>query len=445
MFAARNDAMDLGPPTHADDSGMHRKGEREGERMGHARGDLVAWRYRLTSVIARGGMGTIWRARNETTGDDLAVKVPNVTDAACAAESTRHFLSEATAAASVRHSAIVRILHFGVAEDDRPFIAMELLNGQSLRETIRGTGGLQAVDAVRMLLPILDALRCAHARGIVHCDVKPENILLVGPNDAADAKLIDFGIARIDGAQSQPTDGDSVFGSLAYMSPEQVRGRSNIDSRSDLWSFMVVVYEAISGARPWNVENCLALQRAIVRAPAPSIVGVHGVDEALWCILKRGLDKDRKARWQSSADLIEALLGWLRARGQNLDASMAPSTSRPAKSLSSEPASLDATRDWNERLPAVPTLRSASLAGMDEDGSTVAESDVAPKRATKSPKSRGRNVFAFCAALALLVVARVAWVSAASLPAVQSRTRTLITYSQEPCASCASMQCSRLP
>ena len=146
MFVARNAAEGWGPSTNPEESGLQSKQRSDSETSARASGDLIAGRYRLTSIIAQGGMGTIWKARNEATGFDVAVKVPNAIAGGGAAESTSQFLFEATTAATLCHSAIVRILDFGLAEDDQPFIAMDLLEGLSLREVLRRTGGLQAIE-----------------------------------------------------------------------------------------------------------------------------------------------------------------------------------------------------------------------------------------------------------------------------------------------------------
>jgi hypothetical protein len=341
-------------------------------------------------------MGTVWAARDESTGSDVALKVPNEVDEAYEAESTESFLFEATVAASVCHPAVVRVLHFGVAGDDRPFIAMERLRGRTLREVLRRTGGMRAVDAVRLLLPILEGLRCAHARGIVHGDVKPENILVAGfGTDAGAAKLIDFGVATMDGKRPQATGGDYVVGSFGYMSPEQTRGSSDVDARADLWSFVVVLYEAIRGVLPWKGQNGIALQRAIVGSKAPSLVGVGGVDEALWKVVERGFEKPRGTRWQSSSDLIEALSGWLRARVDR--AEVAPA--RDSAMAHVRPL-FGAERSSLARTSSARTLRSATFADGHDARWVGRRESIAREKAYESRKAAG-YAFSLCAAVML--------------------------------------------
>jgi serine/threonine-protein kinase len=434
MLAARNDASDLTSSIVEDHSGMRRAGQ-DDCGPAHVAGDLIAGKYRLLSVLADGGMGTIWKAESETTGRLVAVKVASYPGEADTVELGDRLLFEATAAASLRHSAIVQILDFGIAEEVQPFIVMELLEGESLRETIRRTGGLAATDAVRMLLPVLGALQCAHARGIVHCDVKPENIFLAHTGAATpQPKLIDFGIAKMDSARSHSTVSDSVLGSPAYMSPEQTRGQ-HLDVRTDLWSFTVVLYEAIAGGRPWNPANGIALRRAIVQDSAASLAGVRGVDATLWRILKRGLEKDRNQRWPTSDELAEALARWLRTRGEEERVTEKPAFAHPAIEDSSA-----STRT----CAATPTLRSPCFS--DERTST-AESGAASTGVSflawrREPGHWHPSSAAFwlVVAVALLVATTVVGKGSQATPSTPAQLGMITMNLHEPKGQCAPTQ-----
>jgi serine/threonine protein kinase len=279
----------------------------------YAAGDLVSDKYRLEAPIGFGGMGTVWRAHNELLDAPVALKL--IRRDARWSWSSERLLREARATASLRHPAIVRVFDFGTTTHGDPFIAMELLRGESLRDLLDRDTSLPAVSAVRHLLPILAALGCAHARGIVHRDLKPENIYLAHDDTGSvQPKVVDFGIAKFDGGLSRLTTAGVLLGSPAYMSPEQALGEAGIDQRVDVWSLAVVLYEVIAGHPPWEAPSCPALLRAIVDDDVPSLIGIGGVDATLWAIIEVGLAKKRDDRWASSRDFGRALAGWLSSR-----------------------------------------------------------------------------------------------------------------------------------
>jgi serine/threonine-protein kinase len=284
-----------------------------GFRNSCACGDTILGRYRLESILAEGGMGRIWQARDQMRGHSVAVKVAY--EHKRQPEEVSRLLLEGKAAARLRHPGIVEVFDFGITDRREPFVVMELLEGEDLRTRIRNEGGsMSAIDAVRTLLPILDALGHAHSRGVIHLDVKPDNIFLAQSSDGCiEPKLIDFGLAKTD---REPRRADCTLraGTPAYMSPAQCRSRRAVDSRSDLWAFSVVLYEAIAGKTPWEGLNWPELLQAIVSAPAPSLLCRQGVDETLWRILQRGLEKRPEARWQTSREFAAALTNWLSRR-----------------------------------------------------------------------------------------------------------------------------------
>src|SRR4051812_2265845 len=273
-------------------------------------GDYVDDKYLLEQQIGDGGMGVIWRARNVLLDTPVAIKL--IGRQARQEGAPERLLIEAKAAACLMHPAVVKVFDFGITSHDDPYIAMELLYGESLRDLLDRERALSAETAVRTLLPILAGLCCAHARGIVHRDLKPENVFLAR-DDAGriQPKVVDFGIAKMENASMRLTSAGALVGSPAYMSPEQARGDDDIDARTDVWAFTVVLYETIRDKPPWEAGSCPALLRAICDDPAPSILGVGGVDDALWAIIEKGLHKHRAERWQSTAELGRALARWL--------------------------------------------------------------------------------------------------------------------------------------
>jgi serine/threonine-protein kinase len=284
-----------------------------GSRKSWAYGDTISGKYRLESILAEGGMGRIWHARDEMRGQSVVIKVAD--ERKRQPDEVSRLLLEGKAAASLRHPAIVEVFDFGITDRREPFVVMELLEGEDLRTRIRNEGGsMSPIDAVRTLLPILDALGHAHSRGVVHLDVKPDNIFLSqSPDGSIAPKLIDFGLAKAD--WEPPRAPRALWaGTPAYMSPAQCRSGHAVDSRSDLWAFSVVLYEAIAGKTPWEGLNWPELLQAIVSAPAPSLLCRQRIDESLWRILQRGLAKRPEARWQTSREFAAALTNWLSRR-----------------------------------------------------------------------------------------------------------------------------------
>ncbi len=284
-------------------------------------GEVIADKYRLISMIGEGGMGSVWVARNLALDVQVALKlIRSDIEAEGAAE---RLLTEARAAARLKHPSIVRVFDFGRTRRRDPFIVMELLTGENLGDIVQRDGRLAATSAVQLLLPIADALAAAHSKGIVHRDLKPDNVFLAESDGRLQPKVVDFGIAKVEvqaGQHSQKlTQAGTVLGSPDYMSPEQARGVEDIDHRTDVWSFSVVLYESITGQVPFEDDNYNALLRKIIEQPAASILDVAAGDQELWTILEKGLAKDRNERWQSMRALGEALALWLYSHGVTED------------------------------------------------------------------------------------------------------------------------------
>ena len=276
----------------------------------YAAGEVLFDKYTLVSLLGQGGMGDVWLAHNETLDVDVAVKV--IRSGLGAAGLGERLLQEARAAAKLGHPAIVRVFDFGTTARGDPFLVMELLQGEDLGTALARRGRLNAIRGVQLLLPIAHALDAAHAKGIVHRDIKPDNIFLVdigGGN--VQPKLVDFGIAKL----GQPTNQrltalGSLVGTPAYMSPEQARGEE-VDHRADIWAFTLVLYEAITGVLPFDHENYHATLRAIIEdAPTPTPELGAG-DDQLWAILQRGLAKRVESRVPSMRELGSELAKWL--------------------------------------------------------------------------------------------------------------------------------------
>ncbi|HEX2672277.1 MAG TPA: serine/threonine-protein kinase, partial [Polyangiaceae bacterium] len=243
---------------------------------------------------------------------ELAQNVPGLEE---------RLLQEARAAASIEHPAVIKVFDFGMTELSDPYIAMELLHGESLGGTLKRRGKLNPVRAVQTLLPIVEALLAAHERGIVHRDLKPDNIFLArSAGNRLEPKVLDFGIAKFD-QKNVPnlTSVGTVLGSPAYMSPEQARGEADVDGRTDVWALCVVLYEVITGALPFAADNYNALLYAILEGQ-PKNFNELGISEPLlWSILSRGLEKNRERRCADMFELGRGLAIWLLDRGVQED------------------------------------------------------------------------------------------------------------------------------
>ncbi|MCW5251549.1 serine/threonine-protein kinase [Streptomyces sp. SHP 1-2] len=237
----------------------------EPERAGTPRTDkdarLLAGRYRLGDVLGRGGMGTVWRAADETLGRTVAVKelrFPGSIDEDEKRRLITRTLREAKAIARIRNTSAVTVFDV-VEEDDRPWIVMELVEGKSLAEVIRDDGLLEPRRAAEVGLAILDVLRSAHREGILHRDVKPSNVLIA---DDGRVVLTDFGIAQVEGDPSITSTG-MLVGAPSYISPERARGHKP-GPAADLWSLGGLLYAAVEGVPPYDKGSAIATLTAVM-------------------------------------------------------------------------------------------------------------------------------------------------------------------------------------
>jgi formylglycine-generating enzyme required for sulfatase activity/dienelactone hydrolase len=265
-----------------------------------APGTVIAQRYEILGELGMGGMGVVYRARDLRLERTVALKfLPpalNVDEHA-----KRRFLTEARAAAALEHVNVCTVYEIGETESGQLFIAMAVVEGESLRRVIE-RGPVPAAQAADIARQLAFALQSAHARGIVHRDVKPGNVML-GPGGIV--KLVDFGVAKLEG--STVTTGGATPGTAAYMSPEQVRGEE-IDHRADLWALGVVLYEMLAGTRPFAGGTDATVAHAIVtRDPARLRALDSRIPAALDDVVARALEKDRARRFQSADEMLAAL------------------------------------------------------------------------------------------------------------------------------------------
>ncbi|MFD9869672.1 protein kinase [Streptomyces niveus] len=225
-------------------------------------GDLIAGRYRITTALGRGGMGTVWRAEDELLGRAVAVKELHIAAGLSAAEAENRrgrTLREARSVAQVRHPGVL-VLHDIVQHDAQPWLVMELIDGCSLADRITEEGPVPPAEAARIGLALLAALRAAHAAGVLHRDIKPANVLL----EAATGRVVlsDFGIAQVDG-QATLTETGAFVGSPEYTAPERMSGKRT-GPESDLWSLGVLLCAAVEGESPFRRDSVAGVLHAVV-------------------------------------------------------------------------------------------------------------------------------------------------------------------------------------
>jgi len=241
-------------------------------------GLVLSERYRLVSQLGQGGMGSVWRAEHVELGTPAAVKLIDP-EIASNEEALSRFKREAQAAATLRSPHVVQILDYGV-DNGTPYIAMELMEGESLADRLERVGRLDTHTTATIMNQVARAVSKAHEIGIVHRDLKPDNIYLVRNEDEELAKVLDFGIAKSTGdgfgAMGAPeTRTGAMLGTPYYMSPEQAGGKKTVDHRSDTWAMAVIAFECLLGRRPFDSDTLggLVLTICTEAPPVPSHVG----------------------------------------------------------------------------------------------------------------------------------------------------------------------------
>jgi serine/threonine protein kinase len=293
-------------------------------------GRVLAGRYRLESPIARGGMASVWLARDELLGRRVAVKVLH-TDLAGDEKLRGRFRQEAIAAAGLSHPNIVATYDTGEDDHDLAFIVMELVEGESLRQLLDRKGALDVTPSVNIARQVSAALEVAHRNGIVHRDVKPANVLV--PREGP-VKVTDFGIAKATGGGDFTRTG-MVVGTARYLSPEQVQGQPT-DARTDVYALGLVLYEMLAGQPAYQGDSEMATALARLTGPPKPISSIRpGVPAGLASVLDHALQPDPAHRIPSAAAFGELL-----ERGPNAP----PMPPRPRPAPASAPAAKTTAR-----------------------------------------------------------------------------------------------------
>ncbi len=271
-------------------------------------GALIAHKYRIESLLGRGGMGAVYLATNEDLGRHVAIKVllPQF-----AKDETllKRFRQEARTAAAIGHPGIVDVLDLGTTEDGSPFIVMEALEGETLGARIVRERRLPVAAALHVVALALDALAAAHEKGVLHRDLKPDNLFLVA-RPVPGAKLLDFGISKLAGTDDiELTHTGTVLGTVLFMAPEQARGARNAGPASDIYSIGAILFHALTGRPPFTGLTYNEVLEKVFTQQAPSVTAFRGdIPPELALLIDRMLAKDPASRPASARDASATLL-----------------------------------------------------------------------------------------------------------------------------------------
>lgn len=333
-------------------------------------------KYRIIAKLGAGGMGEVYKAEDPALLRTVAIKVMSKQGEHTSDAATR-FLREARAASTFNHPNIVTIYEIGET-GEHTYIVMEYVDGRSLRDLIK-TRQVKPEGIILITLQICDALAEAHSRGIIHRDIKPENILLT---DRGRVKLVDFGLAKTVSNQSKGgataaeslTDSGTVMGTLSYMSPEQLRGEQ-LDERTDIFSFGIVLYEMITGELPFQGANSFEVAASILKDPAFEIGTVpQPLPAGIKTLVGRLLEKQRRDRYASFAEIKVAVESLGQAALPSPAGDLHPTIALPIPASSSRSISLAAAiRSSSRAVAAPPTILVLPLqsVGTDERSSYI--------------------------------------------------------------------------
>ena len=272
----------------------------------------VLGNYEILGSLGAGATSHVHRARDVTTGEVVALKLLSRTFTPESGPRTR-FQRESEVLAELRHPHIVRLLGNGIDDEGHPYLALELVEGPSLRQRLRddaseveGSAEVAVNEAVAISLQVLSALHVAHERGIIHRDIKPENVLF---DEAGSARVIDLGLSYLmDG--SRITKRGDVLGSPGYISPEQIQG-AEVDARADLYSVGCLLYEMLTGRPPFELvderDPASFFRQVLEHDPTDVRTLRPAITPALAAVVHRAIDRDAEARYESAATFAEAL------------------------------------------------------------------------------------------------------------------------------------------
>jgi eukaryotic-like serine/threonine-protein kinase len=372
-------------------------------------GATLAGKYRIDARLNEGGMGTVYRATHVLMEKTVAIKVLRPSLAADEKIVAR-FSREARAASRISHPNALSVTDFGEDENGIVFLVMEFLSGRTLKQLIRDEGPLPLTRVVEIVRQVGDALNAAHAQGVVHRDLKSDNIMLVDTMAGDHAKVLDFGIAKINEPEgkrdTELTAPNLVIGTPQYMSPEQCSQDSEIDARSDIYSLGVILYEMLVGHVPFTADSPTMVMMKHLQEPVPSVLEERSdLPASIGRVIARAMAKLPSNRYQTIAELIEDLT-IASGTAQFAPVPAAPVSATPANSgvpVSDDADEVTVVRTRQEPLP--PPVQRRAPVTVPVQGETSG-SMPAPAGAIPPPAAAGFNPLKVIipSAVALLVV-----------------------------------------
>jgi len=386
-------------------------------------GDMLAGKFRVERVVGRGGMGVVIEATNVQLDQKVALKL--LATGADDPSVVERFSREARAAARLRSEHVARVYDVGKDTLHGPFIVMEMLDGQTLADVIGSVGRVQMHRAIEYIIDACEGLAEAHARGIVHQDVKPANLFLVtGADGRPSIKLLDFGIATMR-TKEREVDAKSSHrstGTPAYLAPEQLRGSVPVDHRADIWSLGCVLYELLVGERAFRATRFTELVTKILEAPPHPFPEDLGVPAPVVAAIERCLEKDPAKRFASTGELALALLPFARRRAHSAAAravahvksgGLDPHLEMPS-SMPPPPSdgSIDFPSSAHLRAPGVPSFSSMQSTGPSSAPPSGVVPASAPAPAAPPARRRAEGILVAGVLLLLVVGGVVLWLRA---------------------------------
>ncbi|TKD08947.1 serine/threonine-protein kinase [Polyangium fumosum] len=278
-------------------------------------GHLVAGRFRVVRFLGEGAVSAVYEAVDDVRGQHVAVKLLH-RELSQNTEIVQRFEREAEAASRIGSEHIVLVHGAGASPEGR-FIVLEYLDGGTLADLLRKRRPLPVEEAASLVVQLLAGLSKAHALGIVHRDLKPANLFLVpGPQGGPFLKILDFGASKLTNAGQALTRTGAMVGTPMYMSPEQIRSSDKVDPRTDVYAAGVILYESVTGKVPFDVRNAVELAfRVVSQDPPPPETHLPSLDPELSAVIRRAMSRDPDARFQTAAEMHEALCAWLQKHG----------------------------------------------------------------------------------------------------------------------------------
>jgi len=368
-------------------------------------GRILGGKYRVEKIIGSGGMGIVVAARHITMNHLVAIKILNLDGESDREESISRFLREARAAARIDSDHVVRVMDVSALEDFTPYMVMELMEGDDFRKILHKRGQLPIAEAVGYVLEACEGLSEAHASGVVHRDLKPSNLFLANkPNGTKVVKVLDFGISKVSPRAGEValTTTNSLMGSPIYMAPEQMRSTRSVDSRADVWSLGLILYELLAGETAFGGETVPEICVAVMSGePEPISRHRDDVPQELQAVLLKCMAKDRNERYPTMAalarDLVRFADGGARVHADRARAAL--TAARPG--LETEPVGVASRSTEGAGTRAVPPAST-------RDPETLKSWSAAHKRAKDSKRAVWIALAVIGGALAVIVGVKVA-------------------------------------